>query len=500
MRIKIPEYLKAYTVEQHYDEYTPREHSTRRYIMRQSRNFFAKHGHPFYLKGLEETGITIRCIPDVAHMNEKLNKFAWGAVCVRGFIPPLAFLDFQSRGILPIAADMRTLEHISYTPAPDIVHEAAGHAPFIAHDEFREYLTHYAKLARKAIFSTDDIKLYEAIRQLSDVKENPDYNADEINDAEKHLEECAKNIHWISEANHISRLYWWTAEYGLIESKDKPLVYGAGLLSSLGESQDALAGKALKKALTFDCIHQEFDITRPQPQLFVAKDFAELTTILKEFEKNMCFRVGGLQSLEKAKQAKTVTTTELDSKVGVSGIVDRFEKDKEDQVAFIAWQGPVQLSFAQQELQDQGYTQHPHGFSCPIGKWKHTTKNPQQLSDLNLAQLGIKKNQTCELYLASGFLIKGFVKDWVRSKEDSLVLITWTNCTVTLNDKVYFAPDWGVFDMLVGTQIVSVYGGPADFARYESHDIGRATTSPKRKTPYTKKNNNYLQSMKKSPN
>jgi len=57
-------------------------------------------------------------------MDYKLSQFGWGAVCVRGFIPPAAFMELQSRGILAIAADMRTLEHLTYTPAPDIVHEA----------------------------------------------------------------------------------------------------------------------------------------------------------------------------------------------------------------------------------------------------------------------------------------------------------------------------------------------------------------------------------------
>ena len=63
-----------------------------------------------------------------------MSNIGWGAVPVRGFIPPWAFMEFQALGILPIACDMRNSEHLTYTPAPDIVHESAGHSPIIIND------------------------------------------------------------------------------------------------------------------------------------------------------------------------------------------------------------------------------------------------------------------------------------------------------------------------------------------------------------------------------
>ena len=124
---RIPDYLKTYVVEQNYEEYTPQDQAVWRFIMRQSRDYFSKHAHPIYLSGLEETGIPITEIPNIDEMDKKLSKFGWGAVCICGFIPSAAFLDFLAKKILPIASDMRTLDHLHYTPAPDIVHEAAGH-------------------------------------------------------------------------------------------------------------------------------------------------------------------------------------------------------------------------------------------------------------------------------------------------------------------------------------------------------------------------------------
>ena len=106
-------------------------------------------------------------------MDEKLRRFGWRAVAVSGFIPPAAFMEFQSLGVLPIACDMRKLENLAYTPAPDIVHEAAGHAPIIADPEYAAYLREYGEVSRKAIFTDQDMAVYEAIRNLSGVKEDP---------------------------------------------------------------------------------------------------------------------------------------------------------------------------------------------------------------------------------------------------------------------------------------------------------------------------------------
>ncbi|MCB0407440.1 MAG: phenylalanine 4-monooxygenase, partial [Bdellovibrionales bacterium] len=167
----LPKHLRKYVVDQNYEKYSPEDQAVWRYIMHQLRDYLSKHAHSCYLEGLEKTGITTNKIPRIEEMNEKLKEFGWGAIPVSGFIPPAAFMEFQSLGILPIASDMRSIDHILYTPAPDIVHEAAGHAPILINSEFADYLKRYAEIARKAIISKEDLDQYEAIRILSDVKE-----------------------------------------------------------------------------------------------------------------------------------------------------------------------------------------------------------------------------------------------------------------------------------------------------------------------------------------
>ena len=152
---KLPAHLRKYVATQDYDLYTAEEQATWRYLLLQLRKFLKETAHPCYEDGLRKTGISTERIPKISEMDDLLQKFGWGAIPVSGFIPPAAFMEFQSLGILPIACDMRSLDHLLYTPAPDIVHEAAGHAPILIDPEYAEYLKSYAQVAKKAIISKE---------------------------------------------------------------------------------------------------------------------------------------------------------------------------------------------------------------------------------------------------------------------------------------------------------------------------------------------------------
>ena len=285
----IPNHLKKYIVSQNYDDYSIIDHYVWSFIMGISVPFFKKHAHSSYLIGLQETGITIDKIPSIDEMNSKMSKFGWGAVAVRGFIPPWAFMEFQSLGILPIACDMRSSEHLTYTPAPDIVHESSGHSPIIVNQEYAYYLKEYGRIASNAIFSKEDKRIYYAIRKLSDIKENRAATSNQIKEAEEELRNAKKDQVKPSETTLLSRLHWWTVEYGLIGSLKNPKIYGAGLLSSVGESQNCLTDNVKKIPFSIDCINYNYDITEQQPQLFVTESFSNLTDVLHEFEKTMSY-------------------------------------------------------------------------------------------------------------------------------------------------------------------------------------------------------------------
>ncbi|OUW79081.1 MAG: hypothetical protein CBD77_03155, partial [bacterium TMED217] len=98
---KLPQRLLEHTVSQDYSLYTDIDQAVWRYIMKISVPFFEKHAHQSYLEGLEMTGIPIDHIPRVEGMDKRLDNYNWGAVTVKGFIPPIIFMEFLSRKVLP---------------------------------------------------------------------------------------------------------------------------------------------------------------------------------------------------------------------------------------------------------------------------------------------------------------------------------------------------------------------------------------------------------------
>ena len=123
--------------------------------MRLNINSLKNIAHDCYIDGLNKTGIDSDQIPEMEGMNRILKEIGWAAVAVDGFIPPNAFMEFQSYNVLVISSEIRTIDHIKYTPAPDIIHEAAGHAPIIANQEYSEYLRRLGEIGSKAISSPE---------------------------------------------------------------------------------------------------------------------------------------------------------------------------------------------------------------------------------------------------------------------------------------------------------------------------------------------------------
>lgn len=460
---KIPDFLMPYVVDQDPALYTPIDHAAWRYIMRVSRNYFVKNAHTKYMNGLQETGLSLDRIPLVSEMDERLRRFGWRAVAVSGFVPPAIFMEFQAIGILPIACDMRTLDHLAYTPAPDVVHEAAGHAPIISDPEYAEYLFSYGEIARKAIYSKRDMDLYEAIRELSDIKENPASTDADIARAQKRLDDTVSSISYISENTLLSRMYWWTAEYGLVGDLNRPAIYGAGLLSSVGESYKCLSPSVRKLPFSLDCMNVSYDITRPQPQLFVTPDFPTLTRTLLSYAETMAFKKGGMEGLAKAKACEATTTGVLESGIQFSGTLADIHVDRQGNPSYLKYAGPVQLSFQDEELPGHGPDYHREGFSTAVGLVGG--KSPCDLSKADLTAHGLKDGQPGKLAYDSGVTVEGVLKSSIE-KNGKVVILSFEKCTVRRGDEIFFKPEWGTYDLACGSRVTSVFGGAADRVKY----------------------------------
>jgi phenylalanine-4-hydroxylase len=477
---KLPAHLHPYVATQDPQLYTAMDQACWRYIMRVSKAFFAQNAHQKYLDGLAETGVGEEQIPLISEMDEKLRVFGWRAVPIIGFIPPAIFMEFLSLGVLPIACDMRTTEHLAYTPAPDIVHESAGHAPIIADPEYADYLHLYGEIAKKVIFSQHDEKVYLAIRKLSDTKEDPDASPAQVSNAQAELDQALGAVDFVSEATELARMSWWTIEYGLVGTLDNPKIYGAGLLSSVSESFHCLSPAVIKLPMSLDCIRQGYDITRPQPQLYVTPDFQTLSTLLEKYSESLAYRRGGRYGLEKALQAKTVTTTELETGVQVSGVLLEVVSDSELNPIYLKYQGPVQLAMKDHEIEGQGASYHREGYSFALGRVKDldgSWVDPQSLTIKALES--IQKSRVLEF--ESGVRVEGLLVNWIREGDINL-LLQFQQARVFKGEQIYFQPDWGTYDLVCGTKISSVFGCAADRGAYFEATTG---LEPLRKRPKT---------------
>jgi phenylalanine-4-hydroxylase len=488
---KLPKHLHKFIVKQPYDEYTAQNQAVWRYVMRMNVDYLSKVAHKSYMKGLEKTGVSIENIPYMDGMNRILKEIGWAAVSVDGFIPPNAFMEFQAYNVLVIASDMRTINHIEYTPAPDIIHEAAGHAPIISNPEYAEYLRRFGEIGSKAISSSKDYEMYEAIRLLSILKEDPNSSETAIKDAQEKVEYLQNNMGELSEMAQIRNLHWWTVEYGLIGTLENSKIYGAGLLSSIGESAWCMKNEVKKEPYSIEAANVSFDITKPQPQLFVTPDFAYLSLVLNEFGNTMALRTGGLKGVQKLIDSDSLGTVELSTGIQISGVFSKVIHYKNNKVAYLQTVGATALSNRDKELIGHGITSHASGFGSPVGKLKGINLHIEDMSPRDLRAYGIYEGEFMTLEFESGVVVKGKAITGTRDLRGKILIISLEDCMVTYKDEVLFKPEWGIYDMAIGKEVISAYSGPADVDSFL--DLSKVSETKTHKITYSEKEQELYQ-------
>ena len=464
---RLPPHLKQYIKPQNYEYYTPINQAVWRFVMRKNVDYLARVAHESYLDGLKQTGISIDEIPSMYGMNRILKEIGWAAVAVDGFIPPNAFMEFQAYKVLVIASDIRQLENIAYTPAPDIIHEGAGHAPIIASPDYAEYLRRFGEIGAKAISSAHDMEMYEAVRELSMYKEAEGISEEKIIAAEKRVEDLQNKELIASEISLIRNLHWWTVEYGMVGTIEDPKIYGAGLLSSIGESEWCMKDEVKKLPYTIDAAYQDFDITKPQPQLYVTPDFAYLQQVLEEFANTMAVRKGGWRGLSKLIESKQLGTIEISTGLQVSGLFTRMIRNEDNEIVYFETEGKTALAYRETEVIGHGISRHKNGFRSPLGKLKGINLAIENMGPRDLSAYDFYDGKPIEFEFDSGIKVKGMNVTGMRNLKGELMLIQFNNCTVTYKNEVLFTPEDGDFDMAVGKEIISAFAGAADYLSFD---------------------------------
>ena len=473
---RLPGHLLQFVKPQQYNLYTAEDHAIWRYVMRKNVKFLQNYAHESYLQGLRQTGISVDRIPSMYGMNRILQEIGWAAVAVDGLIPTDAFMEFQAYNVLVIASEIRSLEDIEYTPIPDIIHESAGHAPIIANPEYAEFLRRLGQIGCKAISSAKDDELYEAVKALTLLKESSDSSEQQIANAERKVVRLQEENPGLSEMTAIRNLHWWSVEYGLIGKLTDYRIYGAGLLSSIGESKWCLSDKVKKLPYTIACAQQGFDYTKPQPQLFVTPDFAHLSLVLEEFANTMAIRCGGKLALERLIKSQKLGTIELSTGIQITGYFDAFIAADQNRIAYFSTEGKTALAYREKELIGHGTLNHPSGFGSPVGKLKGINLAIEDMSPRDLEAYDIYEGKKAHLEFEGQITVEGEVITGIRNLQGKILLIRFKNCLVKYRDQILFSPDQGIYDMAVGKNIVSGFAGAADLNSFDliTHKVSSA--------------------------
>ncbi len=463
----LPPHLQEFVIIQENNSYTPRDHAVWRFTIKNLLKQLKNSACDIFFKGVKENGITLEDIPSIDHLNLHLRKIGWKLVIIDGFLSTPIFMEFLKLKILTVSLEMRSVEHILYTPAPDILHESVGHGSFLADADYAKFLQYFGEIGSKAMLSQHDFDVFEKVRRLSLIKESPYSSSESIAIAEEELVYLLEKDVPMSESQMVSNLFWWTVEFGVFGEVDDYQFYGAGLCSSLSESITCLDNeKVLKLPLTLDCIKLKYDFTRAQPRLFVAKNIKHLHQILEDFARGLCYMKGGAESVEKAISAKVASTCEWASGIQVSGLFTKLLCDAIGNETYLCAQGPIQLSYNEIEIDGYGRERLNKGFGSPVGMVKGLNQCLSLYSIEELRSIGIEEGKRVILEFVSGITVNGLLENIYRNDHKNL-FFSFDDCSVyTLDREVLFKPECGAYHMAIGKRISSVFGGPADHSKW----------------------------------
>ena len=186
-----------WTIDQAWDRYTADEHAVWTTLYERQKALLPGRACEPFLAGLDALDLHRGGIPDFRRINLELMKLTgWSVVAVPGLVPDEVFFEHLANRRFPAGQFIRKAEQLDYLQEPDIFHDVFGHVPMLTDPVFGDYMEAYGRGGQRAL----------RVRHL----------------------------------HNLARLYWYTVEFGLMETADGLRIYGAGIVSSKAETLFAM--------------------------------------------------------------------------------------------------------------------------------------------------------------------------------------------------------------------------------------------------------------------
>jgi phenylalanine-4-hydroxylase len=169
-----------------------------------------------------------------------------------------------------------------------------------------------------------------------------------------------------------------------------------------------------------------FDITKPQPQLYVTPDFAHLSQVLEEFASKMALRTGGLSGIKKIIQSKSLGTIELSTGLQISGTFSNVIEE-DGKPVYIQTTGKTALSYREKELVGHGTEYHAEGYGSPIGKLKGINLAIEEMSPRDLNAYAIYEGEKVTLEFEGNIKVSGEIITGSRNLQGEILIIKFSS-------------------------------------------------------------------------
>ncbi|TDB65854.1 phenylalanine 4-monooxygenase [Arundinibacter roseus] len=232
-------------MKQPYEKYTKTDHLMWKRLFERQMEILPRLASEAYLTGIEQVGFVADHIPNLtAETNPRLRALTgWEVYVVPGLIPHQEFYQHLANRQFPASTWLRSPEQLDYLEEPDMFHDTFGHVPLLCQQAFCDFMADLSRVALRFI-------------------------------EQSHLIE------------RLSRLYWYTVEFGLIHENGAQKIYGGGILSSPGESAYSVRPDVPKRPFDVEVIlNTPYQIDRFQEHYFVIDSYEQLYASVPEIEK-----------------------------------------------------------------------------------------------------------------------------------------------------------------------------------------------------------------------